>query len=113
MAVAAGALMLLVTATGVVAGNGDQSTSSTGTSTSPGGSRATRVYPDPSVVDLHRSSWDHVRVSADGKRLVVYFWMGVQDCYGLGKVDTVRRDGRLIIKLWTGYAAGCQWRGLH
>jgi hypothetical protein len=101
MALVAGALMMLVTATGVVAG-GDQSTGSDGTQPAPTASGAVRVSPDPTVIDLHRTAWDHVRVSADGRRLVVFFWMGVQDCYGLGKVDTVRRNGHLVIKLFTG-----------
>ncbi len=41
-------------------------------------------------------------VSANGKRLTVYFWMGIQDCYGLGHVDVSRNDGQLKVQLWTG-----------
>lgn len=34
--------------------------------------------------------------------------MGVQDCNGLGRVDAVRRDGQLTIKLWTGIPKGAE-----
>ena len=113
MSLAAGALMLLVTATGVVAGGGDQSTSSTGTSPSPGGFKATRVSPDPSVIDLHRTAWDHVKVSPNGKRLVVYFWMGVQDCYGLGRGGRRQqvRPGQDQALHWL--STGRERRGMH
>jgi hypothetical protein len=68
----------------------------------PQGDGATLVKPDPNVVDLNRQPWDHIKVSANGKRLTVYFWMGPQDCYGLGHVDVSRNDGQLKIHLWTG-----------
>ena len=98
---AAGALMLLVSATGVLAG-GHTPVSSGSTPPSPGGGGAVRVSPDPSVIDLRRTAYDRVRLSADGKRLVVFFWMGPQECYGLGKVDALYRNGALKIRLWTG-----------
>lgn len=102
----AGALMLLISATGVAAGSGDTPVGS-GTTTPPDQApKAVRISPDPSIVDLHRTAWDHVRISADGKRLVVYFWMGPQACNGLGKVDVVQRGGTLKIKLFTGTPPG-------
>ena len=95
------ALLLLFSASTVAAGSGDTSVGS-GTTPGPGAGGATRIYPNPAIVDLHRTAWDHVRISRDGKRLAVYFWMGPQACYGLGKVDVVQRGGTLKIKLWTG-----------
>jgi hypothetical protein len=68
----------------------------------PHGDGATFIKPDPNVVDLHRQAWDHVKVGPNGKRLTVYFWMGIQDCYGLGRVHASRNDGQLKIQLWTG-----------
>jgi hypothetical protein len=103
-ALVAGALVLAFSATSVLAG-GDTSVGSDGTPPAPGGGGAVRVSPDPTVVDLHRTAWDHIRISANGKRLVVYFWMGAQDCYGLGKVNVVQKGGTLKIKLWTGTRA--------
>jgi hypothetical protein len=68
----------------------------------PNGDGATLITPDPNVVDLNRQPWDHIKVSANGKRLTVYFWMGIQSCYGLGHVDVSRNQGALKIQLWTG-----------
>ncbi len=95
------ALLLIFTAGTVAAGSGDTPVGS-GTTPGPGAGGATRVYPNRSIVDLHRTAWDHVRISPNGKRLVVYFWMGPQACYGLGKVAVVQRGATLKIKLWTG-----------
>ena len=79
-------------------------------STAPGGATlvprpddgALRIRPSAKVVDLHRQAWDHITVSANGKRLVVYFWMGPKACNGLGRVDVSRSDGQLNLQLWTG-----------
>jgi hypothetical protein len=100
-ALVAGALVLAFSASTVVAGS-DTSVGSDGTPPAPGSGGAVRVSPDPTVVDLHRTAWDHVRISPNGKRLVVYFWMGAQECYGLGKVKVVQDGASLKIKLWTG-----------
>ena len=80
----------------------DTSTSSGTSNQTPAGDGATRVYPNSRIVGLNQTAWDHVKVSVDGKRVVVYFWMGVQACYGLGQVDVSRHDGQLKIQLWTG-----------
>jgi hypothetical protein len=64
---------------------------------------ATLVSPDPAIVDLHPAAWDHIVVAADGRTLTVYFWGGVLDCYGLGKVDvTAGSAPPLTVTLWTG-----------
>ena len=63
---------------------------------------ATLVKPDPKIVDLHPQGWDHVAVSPNGKTLTVYFWSGVQSCYGLGKVNVSTVNGVLSIRLFTG-----------
>ncbi len=103
--VVSGLLVLALSASAAATGP-DTSVSSGATRPSPGGDGATRINPDPTVTNLHRQAWDHIKVSADGKRLVVYFWMGVQDCNGLGRVDVSRQNGQLRIKLWTGTPAG-------
>ena len=102
LAMVASGLLVLASAVSVGAASPNGSTSPGGGSPPAWGDGAIRVNPDPSVRSLHRQAWDHIKVSPDGKRLVVYFWMGVQECYGLGRVDVVRRDGQLIVKLWTG-----------
>jgi len=99
--VASSLLVLLVSAT-VAAAGPDTSTSSAPGGQTLFGDGATRVHPNSHIVDLNRTPWDHVKVSPDGKRVTVYFWTGVQACYGLGRVDVTRHDGQLTIRLWTG-----------
>ena len=108
LSIVATALLILATSATVAAASPDSSTGSGTTDPGPAGDGATRVYPDRTVVNLHRQGWDQVRVSANGKRLVVYFWMGIQDCNGLGRVDVSRNNGQLTIKLWTGTPAGAE-----
>ncbi len=107
-AIVVSGLLALTTAASVIAAGPNTSSGARASNPSPSGEGATRINPDPSVRHLHRQAWDRITVSADGKRLVVYFWMGVQDCNGLGRVDVVRRDGQLKIKLWTGIPKGAE-----
>ena len=97
-----GTLLVMSSAASVAAAGPQRSTSSGGAFTPINGDGAIRTSPDPSVVGLSRQAWDHVTVSPNGKKLVVYFWMGVQACYGLGRVDVSRHNGQVHIKLWTG-----------
>jgi hypothetical protein len=99
--VVSGLLVLLVSANVAAAGPDTPVGSGTG-GQSPAGDGATRIHPNPHIVGLNQTAWDHIKVSPNGKRLTVYFWMGVQACYGLGQVDVSRHDGQLKIQLWTG-----------
>ena len=63
---------------------------------------------DPTLQDLHPQPWDSITVSADGRTLTVYFYNGVSDCYGLGKVDVSSDGGRLTVTLYTGRVPGSQ-----
>ena len=115
LAIVASGLLILASAVSVAAASPDSSKGSGITNPGPGGGTppewsdgAIRIRPDSSVRSLQRQAWDHITVSPNGKKLTVYFWMGVQDCYGLGKVDVVRRDGPLKIKLWTGIRDGAE-----
>lgn len=71
---------------------------------------ATPIEPDPAVLDPRPTAWDHVVVSADGKSLEVYFWMGVEDCYGLHSIEVAPSDSGIGITLRTGTAAGAEGR---
>ena len=108
LSIVASGLLILVTAASVTAAGPNFSTGTGGGTPPSSGDGATRVNPDPTVTNLHRSAWDHIRVSANGKKLTVYFWMGLQDCNGLGRVDVSRQNGQLKIKLWTGTPAGAE-----
>jgi hypothetical protein len=71
---------------------------------------ATPIEPDPAVLDPRPTAWDHVVVSADGRSLEVYFWMGVEGCYGLHSVEVTPADGGIGITLLTGIAPGAEGR---
>ena len=71
---------------------------------------ATPIEPDPAVLDPRPTAWDHVVVSADGRSLEVYFWMGVEDCYGLHSVEVAPSDSGIGITLLTGTAADAEGR---
>ena len=62
----------------------------------PAGDGALRVEPEPGIVDARPHAWDHIDVSADGRTLTVYYYGGVQDCYGLGEVRVDTGDGLSI-----------------
>lgn len=97
------ALLVLLTAATVSAASPDTSIGTRVQNPAPFGDGAIRVGPNPRVVDLHRQAWDHITVSPNGKKLTVYFWNGVQACYGLGRVDvTHSSNGQLNVQLWTG-----------
>ena len=71
---------------------------------------ATPIEPDPAVLDARPTAWDHVVVSADGRSLEVFFWMGVEDCYGLHSIDVAPSDNGIAITLLTGTAADAEGR---
>jgi hypothetical protein len=65
---------------------------------------ATPIEPDPAVVDARPTPWEHIVVSADGRTLEVFFWMGVTECHGLHSVAVDRDGGALSVTLMTGSA---------
>ncbi len=71
----------------------------------PGGGAMVAV-PQEGLVDIRPTEWDHVEVAANGQSLTVYFWSGVDTCYGLASVDATVRDGVLDIQLLTGTLPG-------
>ena len=71
---------------------------------------ATPIEPDPAVLTPRPTAWDHVVVSPDGRSLEVYFWMGVEDCYGLHSVEVTPSDSGIGITLLTGTAADAEGR---
>ena len=65
-------------------------------------SGATVAVPQDGLRDIHRVFWEHVDVAANGQQLTVYYWNGVDTCYGLASVDAQWVHGTLDIQLWTG-----------
>jgi hypothetical protein len=63
---------------------------------------ATPIEPDDSLTSPTPVPFDHVTVSADGRTLTVYFWMGVQECNGLHSVEVEPTDGGITLSILTG-----------
>jgi hypothetical protein len=64
---------------------------------------AKRVKPEPGIVNAIPVTFDHVTVGADGRTLSIYYYGGVEDCYGLHSVDVSRNDdGSLGISILEG-----------
>jgi len=69
---------------------------------------ATPIEPDPTVTNPLPHAWDRIVVSPDGLTLSVYFWNGIEDCYGLHSVEVSETDSGIGVQLYTGTAAGAE-----
>lgn len=64
---------------------------------------ALHVQPQPGIVDARPHAWDRISVAADGRTLTVYYWGGVEECYGLAGVDVqADEQGRPVIRVFEG-----------
>lgn len=59
---------------------------------------ALQVQPEPGIVNAIPHAWDHINVAPDGRTITVYYWGGVQDCYGLASVG-VERDANGLLQV--------------
>ncbi len=67
------------------------------------GDGALHVQPAPGIVDALPHAWDRITIAADGRTITVYYWGGVEDCYGLAGVDVqLDADGRPVIQVLEG-----------
>jgi len=57
----------------------------------PDGDGALHVEPEPGIVNSRPHAIDRISVAPDGRTVTIYWWGGVQDCYGLDEVR-VERD---------------------
>jgi hypothetical protein len=54
---------------------------------------AKRETPDPTIVDARPVAVDHWVIGPDGRSVVVYWWGGTTNCFGLHSVDVAVQDG--------------------
>ncbi len=59
----------------------------------PPGDGALHVEPVPGIVDSRPHAIDGISVAADGRSVTVYWWGGVDSCYGLDEVRVDRDAG--------------------
>lgn len=69
----------------------------------PAADGALHVEPVPGIVDSRPHAIDRISVAADGRTVTVYWWGGVDSCYGLDEVLVERdADGMPVIAVLEG-----------
>lgn len=64
---------------------------------------ATHVMPAPGIVNARPHAIDHISVAADGVTVTVYWYGGVEECYGLKEVRVERdANGQLVLTVLEG-----------
>lgn len=53
----------------------------------PGRSGPQRVGPREDLVDVRATRWDRHRVRNGGRSVDLFFWSGVEECYGVDRVE--------------------------
>jgi hypothetical protein len=63
---------------------------------------ATPAFPNPNVTGAQPIAFDHIDVAPDGRTLTIYYWHGVEGCYGLKEVTVAPIDGGYAVTIWAG-----------
>ena len=63
------------------------------------------IKPAKGLKDVRKQAWDHIAIAPDGKTVTVYFWGGIEPCYGLSDVKAAVANGVLTVTLFTGTPA--------
>jgi hypothetical protein len=74
--------------------------------TAPGSGGATVAVPQDGLSDVRAVAWDRVDVASNGQQLTVYYWSGVDTCYGLSAVNVTYPHGTLDIQVQVGTLPG-------
>ncbi|HEV8683484.1 MAG TPA: hypothetical protein VGS09_12050 [Actinomycetota bacterium] len=69
--------------------------------TIPSKPRPLLVEPRPDLVDVHTQPWDKARV-LDSRTVEVRFYGGVEECYGVARVDVEYRKRSVVITVYSG-----------
>lgn len=59
------------------------------------------VSPRPGLVDVRPIPWDKVEV-LDEQTIEARFWGGVEECYGVDRVDVEYRASEVAVTIYTG-----------
>ena len=66
------------------------------------GDGATPATPNPGVTGAQPIPFDHIDVGPDGRTLTIYYWHGVDGCYGLKDVTVTPVEGGYAVTIWAG-----------
>ena len=69
---------------------------------------ATLAVPQDGLTDIRIQGWDHIDVAPDGRTLTVYYWSGVDTCFGLAGVQVTDIDGVVTVQLQVGTLPGVE-----
>lgn len=75
--------------------------STSGMSADPGRhGKAELREPDPDVVNPRRVDWDKAKVK--GRKITLFYYSGVKECYGLHHVEVKETDKRVTVTIYDG-----------
>ena len=73
---------------------------------SPGG--AQRVEPRDGLVDIRATSFDRFRSRAQGRAVDLFFWSGIEECYGVDRVDVRYATKTVTVTIYEGRDPGAE-----
>lgn len=68
----------------------------------PGRSGPQRVEPRSGLVDVRATRWDRHRVRAGGRAVDLFFWSGVEECYGVDRVEARYSEDAVELTIFEG-----------
>lgn len=88
---------------GSPAGEGpDTAVSNTPGTGVPTGTGPQRVEPHDDLVDVRATTFDRSKVRQDGRALDLYFWSGIEECYGVDRVEVDYRRRSIVVTIFEG-----------
>jgi hypothetical protein len=60
------------------------------------------VEPQEGLVDVRTQGWNRAKVSNGGRRLTLIFWHGIEECYGVDRVEVAYDEDAIAATLFTG-----------
>ena len=67
-----------------------------------GPSGAQRVEPTEGLVDVHPTSFDRSARRDGGRALDLFFWSGVEECYGVDRIEVEYRNKTVSVTIFEG-----------
>ena len=61
-----------------------------------------RVEPRAGLVDIRAIGWDRHRVRGGGDVVDLYFWHGVEECYGVDRIDVTYGEKTVSLTIYEG-----------
>lgn len=82
------------------AGSPDDPVSAPAVPDSGGRSRAELREPEEGLVDVYARTFD--RYKADGRKVTLFYWSGVDECYGLDHIGIRERARKVVLTIFEG-----------